>query len=261
MFLADVVAWFADPLNWQGTGGVPYLLLQHLGFTAASMGFATAIAVPLGLWLGHTGRGAVLAVQVSNIGRAVPTLAVLVILVLLPEPFGRSTTSALIAFTLFAIPPMLTNTYVGMREVDRGTVDAAQGMGLNPWQVLLRVELPLAIPLLMNGVRVAAVQVFATVSIAAIAAFGGLGRIITRATGGVGGTDLAELVAGALIIAVLAVALDLVLAGVTRLVDPLARARAHGSRPGDPDDRADPDLRPGATDPTRTTVPAGVTAS
>lgn len=261
MFLADVLAWFADPGNWQGTGGVPYLLVQHLGFTAASMGFATAIAVPLGLWIGHTGRGAVLAVQVSNIGRAVPTLAVLVILVLLPEPFGRSTTSALIAFTLFAIPAMLTNTYVGMREVDRGTVDAARGMGLTPWQVLLRVELPLATPLIMNGVRVAAVQVFATVSIAAIAAFGGLGRIITRATGGVGGTDLAALVAGALIIAVLAVALDLVLAGVTRLVDPLARARAHRGRSDDSDDSDDSDERAGSTDPTGTTVPAGVTAS
>ena len=255
MFLADVLAWFGDPSNWRGTAGVPYLLVQHLGLTAASMGFASAIAVPLGLWLGHTGRGGVLAVQVSNIGRAVPTLAVLVILVLLPAPFGRSTTSALIAFTLFAIPPLLTNTYVGVREVDRSTVDAARGMGLTPWQVLLRVELPLAVPLLMNGVRVAAVQVFATVSIAAIAAFGGLGRIITGATGGIGGTDLAELVAGALIIAVLAVVLDLVLAGLTRLVDPFPRARPQRRQPADP-------LEPAAvTGPAGSTVPAVVTAS
>ncbi len=227
-FVGDVLAWFADPSHWQGAAGVPQLFVEHVGFTAASMGIATAVAVPLGLWLGHTGRGGVLAVQVSNIGRAVPTLAVLVILVLLPEPFGRSTTTALVAFTLFAIPPMLTNTYVGMREVDRDTVDAARGMGMTGAQVLLRVELPLATPLLMNGVRVAAVQVFATVSIAAIAAFGGLGRILTRATGGVGGTDLAELVAGALIIAVLAVVLDLLLAVASRAVDPVGRARARG---------------------------------
>ena len=135
-----------------------------------------------------------LAVQIGNIGRAVPTLAILVILVLAPRPpFGLSVTSALVAFTLFAIPPIITNTYVGMREVDRGAVEAARGMGMTAWQVLSRVELPLATPLLMTGVRLAAVQLVATVAIAAIAAFGGLGRIVTR---GYANRDVGELVAG-----------------------------------------------------------------
>ena len=223
--LTGIWAWFADPAHWRGSTGVPVLLVQHLGYTAASMALACAIAIPVGLWLGHTGRGGVLAIQVSNVGRAVPTLAVLVILVLLPPPLGRSTTSALIAFTLFAIPPILTNTYVGMREVDRGAVDAARGMGMSGMQVLRRVELPLATPLLMNGVRQAAVQVFATVSLAAIAAFGGLGRIITAAVAGAGGLDLPALLAGSLIIAALAVAIDAALAGASRAVDPVARAR------------------------------------
>jgi osmoprotectant transport system permease protein len=223
--LLGVLEWFADPANWRGETGVPRLLVQHLGLTAASMGLACLVALPVALWLGHVGRGGVLAVQVGNTGRAVPTLAVLVILVLMPPPLGRSTLSALVAFTLFAVPPILTNTYVGMREVDRGAVDAARGMGMTGLQVLRRVELPLAAPLLMNGVRVAAVQVVATVSIAAIAAFGGLGRIITRATGDTGGLDLSQLIAGALVIAALAVAVDGLLALAGRAADPVARAR------------------------------------
>ena len=228
--LAGVLAWFTDPGSWRGSAGVPALFVQHAGYTAAAMALACAVALPVALWLGHLGRGGVLAVQVSNVGRAVPTLAVLVILVLLPPPFGRSTASALVAFTLFAIPPILTNTYVGVREVDRGAVDAARGMGMSGLQVLRRVELPLAAPMLMNGVRQAAVQVFATVSIAAIVAFGGLGRIVTAATGAVGGTDLSQLIAGALVIAVLAVALDALMALAARAADPVARAR--GGRSG-----------------------------
>ncbi len=240
--VAGVAAWFADPENWSGRAGLPVLLVQHLGYTAAALGLAVAVAVPVGLVLGHLGRGGFLAVQVSNVGRAVPTLAALVVLVLLPPPFGRTTASALVAFTLFAIPPILTNTYVGMREVDRGAVDAARGMGMSGLQVLRRVELPLAAPLLLNGVRQAAVQVFATVSIAAIAAFGGLGRILTAAVGGVGGLDVPQLIAGALVIAVLAVAIDGLLALAGRAADPVARARRGPRR------RARADAQAGAQD-------------
>ena len=207
-WLADTLAWFADADNWRGPAGVPALLAEHLGLSAASLGLACLLGLPLAVWLGHVGRGGVLAVQVSNAGRAVPTLAVLVLLVLAPPPFGRTTLSAVLAFTLFALPPVITNAYVGMREVDRDAVDAARGMGMSGWQVLRRVELPLAAPLVMTGVRLAAVQVVATVSIAAIAAFGGLGRIVTR---GFANRDVGELVAGAVLIAVLALAVDLLL--------------------------------------------------
>jgi osmoprotectant transport system permease protein len=226
-WLGDTVAWLTDPANWQGERGVPTLLVDHLGLTAASLGLACLIGLPLAVWLGHTGRGGVLAIQVSNIGRAVPTLAILVILVLAEPPFGRSTLSALVAFTAFAVPPVVTNTYVGMREVDRGAVDAARGMGMTGPQVLLRVELPLATPLLMTGVRLAAVQLFATVSIAAIAAFGGLGRIVTR---GIANRDVGEVVAGALVIAVLALLVELLFEWLTRRVDPRRGAAGLRSR-------------------------------
>jgi osmoprotectant transport system permease protein len=220
-WLTGAIAWFFDPANWQGALGIPKLVGEHVALTAAALGLACLVGLPLAVWLGHVGRGGVLAVQVSNIGRAVPTLALLVILVLAPPPFGLTTLSALVAFTLFAIPPIVTNTYVGMRDVDRGAVDAARGMGMTGQQVLWRVELPLATPLLMTGVRLAAVQLFATVSIAAIAAFGGLGRIITR---GVANRDVSEVVAGALLIAVLALVIEVVFEWATARVDPRRKA-------------------------------------
>lgn len=226
-WLADAIAWFADPGNWRGPAGVPTLVVEHLGLTAASLGIACLVALPLAVWLGHTGRGGVLAIQVSNVGRAVPTLALLVVLVLADAPFGRSTTSALVAFTLFAIPPIVTNTYVGMRDVDRGAVDAARGMGMTGREVLTKVELPLATPLLMTGVRLAAVQLFATVSIAAIAAFGGLGRIVTR---GFANRDVGEVVAGALIIAGLALAIEVLFEWLGGRVDPRQRALRQSAR-------------------------------
>lgn len=219
-WIGEVVAWFADPANYRGALGVPNLFVEHLALTAAALGLACLVGLPLAVWLGHTGRGGVLAIQISNIGRAVPTLAILVILVLAPPPFGRSTLSAVLAFTLFALPPIVTNTYVGMRDVDRGAVDAANGMGMSGAQVLWRVELPLAVPLLMNGVRLAAVQLVATVSIAAIAAFGGLGRIVTR---GFANQDVGELVAGAVLIAVLALLIEAAFAVLNNRIDPRQR--------------------------------------
>ena len=226
-WLAGVGEWFADPANWRGSGGVPVLLAQHLGFTAAAVGLACLIGLPLGLWLGHTGRGDVLAVQVANAGRAVPVYALLVVLVL---ALGRTPQVALLAFTAFAVPPVLTNTVLGVREVDRGVVEAARGTGMSGWQVLLRVELPLAAPLVVAGIRSAAVQVVATVSIAALVAFGGLGTIIVRATGGTGGLDLPEVVAGSLLVAALALVVDAAGALVSRWADPLARSRRRGRR-------------------------------
>ena len=207
-WLLDTLAWLTDPTSWRGPAGIPVLLVEHVGLSAAALGLACLLGLPLALWLGHVGRGGVLAVQLSNAGRAVPTLAVLVLLVLAPPPFGRTTLSAVVAFTLFALPPVITNAYVGVREVDRDAVDAARGMGMSGWQLLRRVELPLAVPLVMTGVRIAAVQVVATVSIAALAAFGGLGRIVTS---GFANQDVGQLVAGALLIAVLALVVDLLL--------------------------------------------------
>ncbi|MFP5335198.1 MAG: ABC transporter permease [Actinomycetes bacterium] len=221
-WLVDAFAYLTDPASWQGGRGIPTLLREHIGLTVASLGLACLVGLPPAVWLGHVGRGGVLAVQISNVGRAVPTLALLTVLVISGDPFGRSTLSALVAFTLFAVPPIVTNTYVGMRDVDRGAVDAARGMGMTGWEVLRRVELPLATPLLMTGVRLAAVQLFATVSIAAIVGFGGLGRIVTF---GVANRDVGQVVAGAVLIAGLAILVEVALERVGRWVDPQGRSR------------------------------------
>ena len=216
-----VLDWFTDPSHWTGPGGVPTRLAEHVGLSAAALGVACALAVPLALWLGHLGRGGPLAVNLANVGRAVPTFAVLVLLAIGPLGFGPSAT--ITALVLFAVPPILTNGYVGMREVDRDVVEAARGVGLSPLQIVRRVELPLAVPLLLNGVRLAAVQVIATATIAALVAGGGLGNIILL---GFGTQDQATVVAGALMVALLALVTDLGFAGLTRLLDPMARQRA-----------------------------------
>jgi osmoprotectant transport system permease protein len=217
-WLADVVAWFRDGEHWQGPNGVPQRLLEHVGVSAAALGIACLLAIPLALWLGHVRRGGGLAVNVSNVGRAVPTYAVLVLLVLAPEPFGLNTLSILVALIVFAIPPILTNTYLGVREVDPAAVDAARGMGMSGPQVLAKVELPLAVPLLMDGVRLAAVQVVATATIAALVAGGGLGALITD---GFGRQDQAEVVAGAICVLVLALTVEGSMALLQRWVNPL----------------------------------------
>ncbi|MBD0292707.1 MAG: ABC transporter permease [Jiangellaceae bacterium] len=223
----DGIAWLFDSANWQGPNGVAVRLVEHVWLTVASVLIACALAIPVGLWLGHIGKGGALAINVSNVGRAVPVFAVLSILILTPLRF--SVWSTIIALVLFAIPPVLTNTYVGMREVDRDVVDVARGMGMDGGQLLRVVELPLALPLLTNGVRLAAVQVVATATIAALVGGGGLGRIITS---GFGRRDLPQIVAGAILVGVLALLVEGLMELVQRRFDPLRRARRAESRAG-----------------------------
>src|ERR687891_1551149 len=137
--LFEAFAWLADPANWQGSTGIPVRLREHLLLTVVSMVIACTVAIPVGLWLGHIGRGGTLAINISNVGRAVPVFAALVMLFLLLGA-ARRTEATVIALVLFAIPPILTNTYVGMRGVDNDAVDAARGMGMSGVQVLRRVE-------------------------------------------------------------------------------------------------------------------------
>lgn len=214
--------WLTDPAHWSGDDGIGHRLLQHLVLTAVCLVISCVLALPVALVLGHLGKGGALAVNISNVGRAVPTFAVLVLLLLTPVgKWGEGPTVA--ALVLFAVPPLLTNTYVGMREVDRGVVRAARGMGMTGRQMLLRVELPLALPMIMNGVRIAAVQLVATATIAALAGGGGLGRIITA------GFNLAstpQVVAGALLVAVFA----LVVEAVFEIAERLAPVWARGGR-------------------------------
>ncbi|MFI2204335.1 ABC transporter permease [Streptomyces sp. NPDC020192] len=214
--------WLTDPAHWSGDDGIRHRLLQHLVLTVVCLAVSCVIALPVALVLGHLGKGGALAVNLSNVGRAVPTFAVLVLLLLTPVGrWGEGPT--VVALVLFAVPPLLTNAYVGMREVDRGVVRAARGMGMTGRQMLLRVELPLALPLVLTGVRLAAVQLVATATIAALAGGGGLGRIITA------GFNLAstpQVVAGAILVAGFA----LVVEGVFEIAERLAPAWARGGR-------------------------------
>ncbi|MEU4039422.1 ABC transporter permease [Streptomyces collinus] len=205
--------WLTDPAHWSGDDGIRHRLLQHLLLVSVCLAVSCLIALPVALVLGHLGRGGALAVNISNAGRAVPTFAVLVLLLL--TPVGRwGEGPAVVALVLFAVPPLLTNAYVGMREVDRSVVRAARGMGMTGRQTLFRVELPLARPMILTGVRTAAVQLVATATIAALAGGGGLGRIITA------GFNLAstpQVVAGALLVAVFALLVEGVFAAAERL--------------------------------------------
>ncbi len=204
-----------DPYNWTRTNGIFDLAAQHLRISVVAVAVAMVIGIPLGALLGHTGRGGGFTVALSNVSRAIPTLALLTVFAVTPIGFGPTATT--IALALFALPPVLTNTYIGFRGVDRDVVEASRAMGMDERQVLVRAELPLATPLVMTGVRTAAVQVVATATLAALVAGGGLGRIITL---GFRQQDYGAVLAGAILVAVLAVATELLLAGVSWLVTP-----------------------------------------
>lgn len=220
--LGDAWAWLGDPAHWAGDDGVWHRLTQHLVLTVVCLLISCLIALPVALVLGHLGKGGALAVNISNVGRAVPTFAVLVLLLLTPiGTWGDGPT--VVALVLFAVPPLLTNAYVGMRGVDRSVVRAARGMGMTGRQMLWKVELPLALPLVLSGVRIAAVQLVATATIAALAGGGGLGRIITA------GFNLAstpQVVAGAVLVAGFA----LVVEGVFEAAERLAPGWTRGTR-------------------------------
>jgi osmoprotectant transport system permease protein len=222
--IRDVIAWFGDADHWHGASGVPTLLGQHALLTVVSMLLATAIGLPVALWLGHRRRGGTLAVNLSNIGRAIPILALVSLLALgvfgtgAFGPFGRSGLATLVTLAVFALPPIVINAYTGMTDVDRDVVEAARGMGMSELDVLRRVELPLALPLVVAGLRLAFVQVWATATIAALVAGPGLGRIIVH---GYESFQTAEVVAGSLIVAVIALLLELGFVVVQKIIDPL----------------------------------------
>lgn len=211
----DAVTWLNDPTNWRGRSGVPHLLAEHLAISGVAVGAGCVVAWPVAIWLGHIRRGGGLTGMLSTLSRAVPTLALLTLFAVTPIGFGDTATT--VALAIFAIPPLLTNAYVGVREVDRDVVEAANGMGLSPLQVLRRVEVPLALPLIAAGFRTAAVQVVATASLAALVGGGGLGVIVSD---GFGLQRSGQIVAGALLIALVALLTEVVLAAVQRSVTP-----------------------------------------
>jgi osmoprotectant transport system permease protein len=214
--------------------GVPTLLVEHLFYVVGPLLVALAIALPVGLWVGHINKGGTLAINISNAGRAIPSLGLILIAYL---AFGLSVIPVLIALIAMAIPPILTNTYVGVREIDAEVRDAAAGMGLSGWQILQRVEIPMAMPVIMAGIRTSAVQVVATATLAAFVGLGGLGRPIFTglATSVQFNPDARTVVVVAVVlVAVFAIVVEQLLGVVERLVVPTGLAEGQerdGRRP------------------------------
>ena len=200
--MGETLTWLTQSSQWSGPDGIPARLLEHIWYSALGVGIAALIALPVGLLIGHTGRGSLLAATLSNFWRALPTLG-LVILVFRLEPL--SIWPVLVALIVIAIPPILLNTDVGIRSIDPGVRDAARGMGMTGWQALWRVEVPIAMPLILAGFRSAAGQVVATATIAAFVGLGGLGRYIID---GYAARDIGEISGGAIVVALLALAVE-----------------------------------------------------
>lgn len=224
------IVYLNDPYNWSRSDGVGILqlLYEHLAISAVAVLLALFVALPVGAALGHTGRGSAFVVGLSNVSRSVPVLGLLTVFAVTPIGFGNRATT--IALAVFAIPPILTNTFVGFDEVDRDVREAARGVGMNSTQLIRRVEFPLALPLVMTGIRTATVQVVATTGLAALVGGGGLGKLITL---GFGQQDYGQVVAGAFLVAGLALLTEAVLVGISwaltpgprRLRIPLSRRR------------------------------------
>jgi osmoprotectant transport system permease protein len=214
-----LLEWFANPAHWQGSHGIPARGVEHAWYSIAATLTAMAIALPIGLVVGHTGRGGTLAINIANIGRAIPSFGVIILAVVL---LGIGFLPPLIALVAFAIPPILTNAYTGIREVDPNVRETAQAMGMRPWEVLMRVEVPVALPLIMAGIRTAAVQVVATATLAAFVGLGGYGRYIVN---GWALQDFAQVLAGAVLVAALAIVFEVSLAATQRLIVPTGMQR------------------------------------
>jgi osmoprotectant transport system permease protein len=219
VFLLDVVHWFTDPSHWTGADGIPHRVLEHVELSALAIVCALVVAIPAGVLLGHVRRGGLLAVSVVNIGRAIPSFAIvalaLPITIRLGLGFGFWPTW--LAVFVLALPPMFTQSYTAIRGVDPEAVAAARGMGLREGEVLFGVELPLGLPLILAATRVAAVQVVATAPLGALVGWGGLGRYIID---GLAQFDIPRVFAGALLVALLAIATELLFALVEPLILP-----------------------------------------
>jgi len=217
--------WLKSPQQWRGQEGIPVRVLEHLGYSALSLLVAVLIAVPIGLLIGHYGRGGFAVINALNVARAIPTLGLLILVVVL---IGLNLWAWLIPLVVLAIPAILVNTYEGVAGVDPDLKDAARGMGMTDWQLLWRVEVPVAIPLIMLGLRTAAIFVVATATIAAEIGVGGLGRYVID---GLAANNYGEVAGGAVVIVVLALVVQAIFTGLRRLVVPKGlRLQARSSR-------------------------------
>ena len=212
------IAWLADPANWtDDRNGIFLRLWEHVSLSVSALGVAVLIALPIGLLIGHTGRGATGVIAVANIGRAVPSVGwlgiVFPITLALLGRAGLGFVPALIALVALAIPPIVTNTYAGLREVDRDLVEAGRGMGMRETELVRQVEVPVALPVILAGVRSSAVQVVATATLASIVGGGTLGEFIVQ---GLFVRDLDRVVGAAILVAILAILTELLFSFVQR---------------------------------------------
>jgi len=221
--LTDAIGWLFDPANQVGEGGIPIRVFEHVRISALSVGFALVPALGAGLAIGHLRRGEFLTVTAANVGRAIPSLAILgFAFYFVLDLTGRlGDWPTVITCAVLAVPPILTNAHVGIREVDPDLVEASRGMGMSGLQVLRIVEIPLAAPLILAGIRTSAVQVVATATLGAIVAGGGLGRYIVD---GFAQNDYEMVLGGAILVALLAIVTELFFSAVEKLASP-ARAR------------------------------------
>lgn len=217
--IASIVAWLTDPGNWSGDRGIVAQLITHLQYSVIALLLAALVAVPLGLYIGHTGKGRIVVVNLAGGFRAIPSLGVLFIavLLLLPRLSGEAAFAvpSIIVLVILAIPPILSGVYAGVEQVDPAARDAAEGMGMTGVQVLQQVEIPCALPLIFSGLRAAMLQIIATTTIAAVVSLGGLGRFLID---GQAVQDYAQMAGGALLVAALALAVDLVFSLIQRAV-------------------------------------------
>lgn len=205
---ADAFAWLFSPDRWVGPYALPVLFGQHIFYTVVSVVIAALIAIPLGWLIGHTGRGREIAVAVSGAARAIPSFGLMVLLVLLLGVL-RIPEAAIVTFVLLAIPSLLAGAYTGLEAIDRRVLDSARAMGMTEWQVFWKVEVPLGLSLLVGGIRAALLQVIATVTIAAYVNLGGLGWPIIQ---GLPLRKFDQVLGGAILVALLALIVDLLLA-------------------------------------------------
>jgi osmoprotectant transport system permease protein len=220
--MGEVINWFGDSEQWAGPNAIPRRLFEHIQLTVVSMSLALVPALALGLYIGHRRRFEFAVVTVANLGRALPSFAILALAfpISLELGLGLGFWPAVVALFFLAIPPMLTNTYVGVKEVEADTVEAARGMGMSGGEILRRIEVPLAAPLMVTGIRTSAVQVVATATLAALVAGGGLGRYIVDgfATG-----DKPQVLGGAVLVAALAILTEVLFAVIERIVRPATK--------------------------------------
>ena len=220
-YLRQAFSWLTDSSNWSGASGIPARIGEHLLITAIVVGLAAAIAVPVGVLVGHTRRGAAAVGAVTGAARSIPTLGLLTVFGL---AFGIGLKAPVLALVILAIPSLLAGTYAGIQAIDPAIPSAAKAVGMSPAQVIGKVEIPLALPVIVGGIRAAVLQVIATATLAAYIADTGLGRYLFS---GLKSRDYTQMLGGAFVVILLALLMEVILASLqraaTRIADPTGK--------------------------------------